>query len=463
MISLRTHQYRLQSDRITLRPMTECDWDFLYRWYNDPEVLYYSEGDDVTGYSLNEIQEIYRGEDPLTRFCFIIEYAGQPIGACWLQRMNMEHLLRQFSHQDCRRIDLVIGEKDYWNQGIGAEVIELLTDFGFQVKQVDAIFGCSIADYNPRSRRAFEKNGYILLQENREADGMKAKFTYDYIMTRDRFFCRRTTMANDTQASLEHQYGTSHNLNARIALHQLYSTNPGFIPWLFAQLDLPATCRILEVGCGTGNLWVVNRAQIPAGWRLVLTDKSSAMVATTQSAVGELPQVEEIAPVDVQVIPYPSASFDAVIAIYMLNHAPDLDTALAEIHRVLKPGGTLYASTFGQRHMAEYFAALAPFTDAMAAHLDHNLARVTFSLENGADHLAPWFAQIELRRYEDALEVTDVEPLVAYVQSSRTSERPVLEGDALTQFRANITEQIAAHGAFHITKDTGIFVARKTK
>lgn len=268
-------------------------------------------------------------------------------------------------------------------------------------------------------------------------------------------------MTTHEPSALAHQYGTSGNLNARITLHQLYSKNPGFIPWLFAQLDVPAQGHVLEVGCGTGNLWVVNRAHIPAGWRLVLTDKSPAMVATTLAAVGDLPQVEEIIPVDVQAIPYPSASFDAVIAVYMLNHAQVLDTALTEIHRMLKPGGTLYASTFGQRHMAEYFAALAPFADAMATHLDHNLARATFCLENGADRLVPWFEHIELRRYDDALEVTDVEPLVAYVQSTGTSESPVLDGDALEQFRANVAEQIAAHGAFHITKDTGIFVARK--
>jgi RimJ/RimL family protein N-acetyltransferase len=42
-------------ENIKLRPMTEDDWDVLLKWNSDPEVLYYSEGNDVTSYNLEEI------------------------------------------------------------------------------------------------------------------------------------------------------------------------------------------------------------------------------------------------------------------------------------------------------------------------------------------------------------------------------------------------------------------------
>jgi len=111
-------------------------------------------------------------------FCFIIEVDNKPIGECWLQKMNLEVLLREYPDQDCRRIDLMIGEKQYWNRGIGTEVIRMLTDFGFQEQGADMIFGCHIADYNVRSLRAFQKAGYNIHSKVKEEVGRKANFTY---------------------------------------------------------------------------------------------------------------------------------------------------------------------------------------------------------------------------------------------------------------------------------------------
>jgi RimJ/RimL family protein N-acetyltransferase len=64
------HSITLRSKRVVLRPMTESDWDILLKWNSDPEVLYYSEGDDVQAYRLEDIQGIYRGVSQ-TAFCFI--------------------------------------------------------------------------------------------------------------------------------------------------------------------------------------------------------------------------------------------------------------------------------------------------------------------------------------------------------------------------------------------------------
>ena len=79
MDRLRTHNITLSGPRVTLRPMTEQDWDVLLRWNSDAEVLCYSEGDDVASYSLEEVQEIYRGVSRAA-YCFIIEFAGRPTG-----------------------------------------------------------------------------------------------------------------------------------------------------------------------------------------------------------------------------------------------------------------------------------------------------------------------------------------------------------------------------------------------
>ena len=46
-MKLREHTITLGSEKVILRPMTEADWDILLKWNSDPQVLYYSEGDDV--------------------------------------------------------------------------------------------------------------------------------------------------------------------------------------------------------------------------------------------------------------------------------------------------------------------------------------------------------------------------------------------------------------------------------
>src|SRR6266496_2904718 len=157
-MELRSHTITLFGERIVLRPMTEDDWDTLLVWNNDPDVLYYVEGDDVSSRTLEEIQAIYRAVSQ-TAFCFIIEYDRQPVGECWLQNMNLDRILQKYPTADCRRIDLMIGQKELWGSGIGTEVVRLLTVFAFEHEQADFVFGCDVADYNLASRKVFQKVG----------------------------------------------------------------------------------------------------------------------------------------------------------------------------------------------------------------------------------------------------------------------------------------------------------------
>src|SRR5437773_10285833 len=98
--------------------MTEDDWPLLYAWNNDPEVLYYSEGGDVTSRSLEDVQRIYRTISQAA-FCFVMEVDGRPIGECWLQEMNLQSISNQFPGRDLRRIDLAIADAALWGHGYG--------------------------------------------------------------------------------------------------------------------------------------------------------------------------------------------------------------------------------------------------------------------------------------------------------------------------------------------------------
>ena len=177
-IKLKIHQTTLRGENVTLRPMTEKDWAVLLRWNSDPEVLYYAEGEDVQSYSLDDIQRIYRKVSQ-TAFCFIIEADGTPIGESWLQQMNLDRILHKYPGRDCRRIDLMIGDKAWWGRGVGTKVIRMLTAFAFEREGAAFVFGCDIADYNAASLRAFEKAGYEIEAKLPQPAGEKAAYRYD--------------------------------------------------------------------------------------------------------------------------------------------------------------------------------------------------------------------------------------------------------------------------------------------
>jgi len=80
-----------------------------------------------------------------------------------------------------------------------------------------------------------------------------------------------------------------------------------------------------------------------------------------------------------------------------------------------------------------------------------------FKLENGAEQLSAWFPKIEVRVRQDALRVTEVEPLVSYVLSMPGLSPSEAQLDDL---RCIVGGEIARHGAFYITKSSGILIAQ---
>jgi SAM-dependent methyltransferase len=256
-------------------------------------------------------------------------------------------------------------------------------------------------------------------------------------------------------AYVSDQYRDAVRLNARLQLHTRFSTNPqGWYAWLFDQLDLSARCRILELGCGPGDLWLLNLERIPEGWEIVLSDLFPPMVQKAVRAVGERPHRFSFASIDAQMIPFGSSQFDAVIANHMLYHAPNLASALSEIRRVLRPGGRLYAATNGQAHMRELIDMVERFDPSLGYR--SGFSQPAFLLESGPAHLSSCFSSIACHRYHDGLVVTEIEPLVAYVLSG-------LQGaeHRRDEFRAFVRSEFERQGgAIHITKDPGLLVAQ---
>lgn len=139
----------------------------------------------------------------------------------------------------------------------------------------------------------------------------------------------------------------------------------------------------------------------------------------------------------------------------MLYCVPDLTRALGEIRRILSRGGKLYAATNGIEHLREYFQFVSDFL-----RIEFNRPTYTFSLENGEQLLQKYFDSVKRFDFDDALDVTEAEPLIAYVMST-TVGKQLMDKECQVELRRMITQRIAREGAFRITKSTGLFVAGK--
>lgn len=264
-----------------------------------------------------------------------------------------------------------------------------------------------------------------------------------------------TPNQRDEAVFVREQYRDSTNLAARIDLYAKYSTNrQGWHRWLFEQLPLPAHSRVLELGCGPATLWLANQDRISAGWELTLTDLSPGMIEQAKENLAGIDGAPHFALVDAQSIPYPDRSFDAVLANHVLYHVPDRPAAYAEIRRVLRPGGMFVASTLGDGHLRELRDLVHQLDPE--SRFGRSLG---FTLDTGNAELRRWFQGVETRRYDDALLVPEVEPLLTYLASGMA--KAVTEGDRRQRVIRWAEEQIAISGAVRLSTDSGVFIARR--
>ncbi|EJO5348844.1 methyltransferase domain-containing protein [Clostridium botulinum] len=287
------------------------------------------------------------------------------------------------------------------------------------------------------------------------------------------------------------QYENASNLRARIAIHELFSTNKeGWMPWFFKELKqelntISSNCKnynekinnedilelnnldlkqhnikILELGCGDASLWNKNFNHIPANWEITLTDFSEGMLKDAKKNLGEKRSRFNFRIVNAESIPFEDESFNVVIANHMLYHVPNINKALKEINRVLESEGILFASTVGKNHMKEIREIISEFN---IYNLTSKSWEITdsFQLENGLKIVSKYFDMVELKRYKDNLKVTDPVYILDYIFSMPGNNKINLSSKDLKRIYDYLEDNIKEKENIYITKDTGYFKGKK--
>ena len=267
----------------------------------------------------------------------------------------------------------------------------------------------------------------------------------------------------NTQYLRNNQYQDASNLNARIQIHQRFSTNPAnWFRWVFDHLDISRVANILDLGCGPGLLWTNNLDRLQPDHHIYLSDFSLGMLSEAYQNIHNADINFSYIVIDAKAIPLPSESLSIVIANHMLYHVPNRPLTIKEIHRILKPGGKLVAATNGENHMAQIDGLLSRLDPPLGAQSDYAFGISEFTLENGNAQLTGSFVRVKRILFPGNLEVTEAEPLLAYLHSMITATNENTNPQGWIRIRQMIDQEISMKGSFHISKSTGLFIAEKS-
>jgi len=262
------------------------------------------------------------------------------------------------------------------------------------------------------------------------------------------------TPARTDRVQLARAYADGTKFEARRRLYAHLRPPRDFGGWALGHLDLAPAARVLDVGCGPGHYLAALAAREPTAG-LVGVDLSTGMLHEAR----DRSKVRAVADASVAALPFAAGTFDAVLAMHMLYHAPDVAAALTELRRVLRPGGVLLASTLSVEHLRELRALDAPAGARLPRASDR------FNLEGSGDLLRTVFDQVAVDVLAGTIVLDEPGPAAAFVESARDLHEPELPAgvtwDAVVAHtEAALAGEIARHGSVELTARTGVFVCR---
>lgn len=125
---------------------------------------------------------------------------------------------------------------------------------------------------------------------------------------------------------------------------------------LVRACGIPAGARVLDVGTGIGEPALTAAELVGAQGAVVGVDLSAAMLDIARERGARAPAPSWVQS-NAQALPFVDRSFDRVLCRFGLMHVPDTSAALAEIRRVLRPGGRFAFAVWGARDEVPFLSA----------------------------------------------------------------------------------------------------------
>ncbi|HET7776629.1 MAG TPA: bifunctional demethylmenaquinone methyltransferase/2-methoxy-6-polyprenyl-1,4-benzoquinol methylase UbiE [Azospira sp.] len=176
--------------------------------------------------------------------------------------------------------------------------------------------------------------------------GDKTHFGYQQVDETD-----KAQKVADVFSSVAQRYDLMNDLMSG-GLHRLWKA------FTIGQSGVREGSRVLDVAGGTGDLSLAFAKKVGKSGQVWLTDINNAMLTRGRDRLCDKGFVMPVAQCDAEKLPFPDDYFDLVTVAFGLRNMTHKDKALAEMRRVLKPGGRLLVLEFSQ-----VWKPLAPFYD----------------------------------------------------------------------------------------------------
>ncbi|MCY4115032.1 MAG: class I SAM-dependent methyltransferase [Chloroflexi bacterium] len=263
-------------------------------------------------------------------------------------------------------------------------------------------------------------------------------------------------------ALLHEQYSDTSRLRTRIEAHRSFSErSDSFVAWVIDGLALRPGDLVLDAGCGYGACFDELRRR---GARIVGIDRSAAMVEKASQSEGDGAPLG-LGVADLQSLPIADGAVDRVLANYVLFHVPDLELALQEIRRVLKPGGRAVLTTNASDSQAVLIELHRQA--ARAAGYAPRPRRTLRFTELDEPLVASEFAQCRLDTWDDAFLFPTVPDALRYYATGPIDA--IADRPADDSHRAAITAKISdlirreidRHGVLRVPKSAIRYTVRR--
>ncbi len=217
--------------------------------------------------------------------------------------------------------------------------------------------------------------------------------------------------------NLEATYRTDANLRIRQETHAKFTVGLPLEDLVDNALQLEPLKDLLDVGTANGAFPIRLRQAGHKG-RLVGLDFSSGMIEQAKSNSTNI----EFIVGNAMELPFPNHSFDVITARHMLYHVPDINKALLEIKRVLKPDGRFLALTNADGYLQDYWRVIRMVlgkNSAFQGFLEEH-SHPKYFHSDLLQQIKNVFGQVHLEVVDQFLEFTDVTAPMAYWNSMQT-------------------------------------------
>ncbi len=266
---------------------------------------------------------------------------------------------------------------------------------------------------------------------------------------------------NDSEA-VRRQYASDIHLRVRQETHEQYTVpKVDFPEWVLQRLQWRGDEHVLDVGSGIGSYYDCLHEHWP--------DVTYHAIDQSPGMLQQHPAQDALAVADAQALPFAERSFDVVMANHMLYHVPDIEHAVLEARRVLKPDGIFMAATNSVQSMPEFHALfrrgmLLLSTPGKIYSQPPLPAQTNFALENGARILSRYYYAVVRHDLPSTLVFPSVEPVMAYLESTRSIREPQLPetinwDDLMLVLRDQVGRVMNHFGELVVNKVTGVLIA----